>query len=195
MTKQPGVSMANEQNCRGGRWAIGASLTLSIGAMALSVVNRICPATAQAAAAAPTVTVTPAAAPAPAPAKAVIDKQELQKMMRSELLRLRDEQVSQAQIKAQQERVARQSSVASTLQTLRAQLQLYRLQHNDALPTLERMSDWSALLKKTDVSGESGAAASFGPYFEQAPRNAITGKSKVAQAGKATASSGWTYEP
>src|ERR1700712_5258882 len=117
--------MASEGN-GGGRWTGGLARIRSIGAMALSVMNRIRPASAQAAATAPTVTVTPAAAPAPAPAKAVIDKQELQKMIRSELQRLRDELVAQAQIKAQQDRIARQSSVISSLQTLRAQLQLYR---------------------------------------------------------------------
>ena len=37
---------------------------------------------------------------------------------------------------------ARESSLQSTLQTLRSQIQLYKLQHSDALPDL--ITDWDS---------------------------------------------------
>src|SRR3954465_1601657 len=52
---------------------------------------------------------------------------------------------------------ARKSNVQSTVQTLRSQIALYKLQHQDTLPDL--VSNWNPMLLKTDASGSSTPAA------------------------------------
>src|SRR4051794_25278458 len=47
---------------------------------------------------------------------------------------------------------ARVASTVSQLQSLRSQIQLYKLQHNDTLPDLVA-NQWSQFMNKTDVTG------------------------------------------
>jgi general secretion pathway protein G len=61
---------------------------------------------------------------------------------------------------------ARKSSLASTVQTLRSQVALYKLQHGDALPDLA--TSWDPLLK-TSTFG----AATVGPYMQSIPVNPL----------------------
>jgi general secretion pathway protein G len=61
---------------------------------------------------------------------------------------------------------ARESSLQSTLQTLRGQIQLYKLQHGDALPDLT--SNWNLLTTVTTYNGQN-----FGPYMQSPPVNPI----------------------
>src|SRR5688572_24946408 len=68
---------------------------------------------------------------------------------------------------------ARWSSTASLLQTLRSQIELYKLQHGDTLPDL--VTDWTPMTQQT-VYG----AATFGPYMQQTPKNPMNGFSLVA---------------
>jgi general secretion pathway protein G len=87
---------------------------------------------------------------------------------------------------------ARANSAVSQLQTLRSQIQLFKLQHNDTLPDLVT-NQWNQLLEKTDLSGAvDTTAGTFGPYLETAPRNPLNNNSAV----DATASGptiGWVY--
>src|SRR4051812_35783910 len=62
---------------------------------------------------------------------------------------------------------ARKNSVTSQLQTIRSQVELYKLQHLDQLPAL--LSDWSQLTGRTNQSGTTTGATSFGPYLQQNP--------------------------
>src|SRR5665213_58947 len=56
---------------------------------------------------------------------------------------------------------AKQSSMASQLQTLRSQIGTYVAQHGGTSPTL-----WAQLTEETDSSGTvSTSANGFGPYF------------------------------
>ena len=57
---------------------------------------------------------------------------------------------------------AKESVLRQNLQTMRAQVQLYRFQHNDALPgaTIE-----DQLATKTDIAGTVDAAGAYGPYL------------------------------
>src|SRR5207253_9412685 len=65
---------------------------------------------------------------------------------------------------------ARESALLSQLQTLRSQIELYKLQHLDKLPDL--VTNWNPMITKTDSSGAlSVAAKAFGPYMESAPTN------------------------
>jgi general secretion pathway protein G len=72
---------------------------------------------------------------------------------------------------------ARESSLQSTLQTLRSQIQLYRLQHGDVLPNL--VTDWTPLTGPTTYGNP---AQSFGPYMQAIPVNPMNGNSNVVDA-------------
>ncbi len=85
---------------------------------------------------------------------------------------------------------ARRSSVRSTVQTLRGQVALYKLQHGDALPDL--LTDWSQFLLKTDLAGSTSPAAgvqTFGPYMQSTPVNGLNDSSLVLN-GDGTAAAG-----
>jgi type II secretory pathway pseudopilin PulG len=87
---------------------------------------------------------------------------------------------------------ARVSSLQSQLQTLRSQVQLFKLQHNDTLPDLVT-NQWSQLMSKTNVAGavDTTATGIFGPYVESTPVNPLNSNNTVA--GAAGAGVGWVY--
>lgn len=76
---------------------------------------------------------------------------------------------------------ARKSSLTSQLQTLRSQVELYKLQHRDQWPTddgtLAGAWEWDRLTQKTDEDGTASATGLFGPYLQSAPKNSLNGKS------------------
>jgi general secretion pathway protein G len=81
---------------------------------------------------------------------------------------------------------ARKNSLASQLQTLRSQVELYKLQHLDQLPsqlvTEGHANPWEQLVNKTNAAGAVGTTAGvhvFGPYLQQVPRNPLNGSDKV----------------
>ncbi|MCS7034280.1 MAG: prepilin-type N-terminal cleavage/methylation domain-containing protein [Phycisphaerae bacterium] len=95
---------------------------------------------------------------------------------------------------------ARQNSTRSQLQTLRSQIELYKLQHGDQLPNLiggtdepgSTVTHWSAL-----TGTSTFGAGTFGPYLQQAPFNALNGNTNVVDGnGTAPASSacGFVYD-
>jgi general secretion pathway protein G len=81
---------------------------------------------------------------------------------------------------------ARNNSTSSLLQTLRSQIELYKLQHNDELPPTLGTStnDWDEMVTQTDalhaafVAGTS-TTGPFGPYMQAAPKNVLNGSSVV----------------
>ena len=78
---------------------------------------------------------------------------------------------------------AKTSSLCSDLQTVRSQIELYKIQHNDAKPnmTLDANGD-NALTVCTLVDGTvvaAGTANSFGPYLQKFPENAFSGVQTV----------------
>jgi type II secretion system protein G len=92
---------------------------------------------------------------------------------------------------------ARTSSVVSQLQTLRSQVQLFKLQHNDTLPNLVGASPacWNQLMIKTDVNTTvDTAAGAYGPYLQSIPSNPLNSFSSVTAPGSQTATTGWTYD-
>ncbi len=66
---------------------------------------------------------------------------------------------------------ARESSLLSQLQTLRSQIELYKLQHKDKLPDL--VTNWDPMTTKTNIDGGAVAPLDFGPYMQSAPTNPV----------------------
>ena len=87
---------------------------------------------------------------------------------------------------------ARTSSLMSNLQTIRSQLELYAVQHNDDNPTL---ADFVAQMTgTTDIDGAT-TGTDFGPYLQQIPPNPFTNNNSVVAWDASTAASadGWEY--
>src|SRR5438105_13381486 len=66
---------------------------------------------------------------------------------------------------------ARTQSLRSTVQTLRSQIALYKLQHGDTLPDLTANSgaNWVLLTATSTYQGQT-----VGPYMQSTPLNALT---------------------
>jgi general secretion pathway protein G len=103
---------------------------------------------------------------------------------------------------------ARESALASDLQTLRSQLELYNIQHLDHYPNVESADsgvNWAAttdadfvlrMTGKTDEYGQT-TGTTFGPYMQNFPTNAFNGLNDVsvtAGAAPADGSSGWHFD-
>ncbi len=102
---------------------------------------------------------------------------------------------------------ARRSSLLSDLQTLRSQIELFKIQHNDMLPGYVRADDgtlgsWSAdtletqLTTQTDVNGNAGTQ--FGPYLQKFPTNQFVSADgdQVGEVGSPSAAGpGWAFDP
>ncbi|MBN2375402.1 MAG: prepilin-type N-terminal cleavage/methylation domain-containing protein [Sedimentisphaerales bacterium] len=67
---------------------------------------------------------------------------------------------------------ARESSLVSNLQTLRSQLGLYKVQHNDEYPDDTSSATFeTCMTEKTDVTGATDGTDDFGPYMQNIPDN------------------------
>lgn len=93
---------------------------------------------------------------------------------------------------------AKTSSLVSSLQTIRSQIELYKIQHNDNLPLSTSEAAFVACMTGyTDVNGAVQAAAGagvFGPYMQKIPVNPFTNVSTVTFSGAdtaGTATGGW----
>ena len=71
---------------------------------------------------------------------------------------------------------ARKASLQSTVQTLRSQIALYKLQHGDTLPdlTANSGSNWTLLTSTSSYQGQT-----YGPYMQAVPVNPLTNGSVV----------------
>ena len=87
---------------------------------------------------------------------------------------------------------ARNNSVASTLQTIRSQIELFKIQHSDKAPNLG--TSWVIMTNKsttTEIGSAAGTGTNFGPYLQQPPVNPANGQSAVGAAAATTV--GWVY--
>ena len=70
---------------------------------------------------------------------------------------------------------ARKSALVSDLQTVRSQLELYKVQHNDSYPDANTSAAFlEQLTKRTNSAGTVGTDASdypLGPYLQSFPKN------------------------
>ena len=94
---------------------------------------------------------------------------------------------------------ARRSAMASTVQTLRNQVALYRVQHSDKLP--DATNFWNLMMSKTDATGAAWTTSSttgpFGPYMQTQPANALNALSTVldgTNASTISSSVGFVYD-
>ncbi|MHC4553596.1 MAG: competence type IV pilus major pilin ComGC [Planctomycetota bacterium] len=93
---------------------------------------------------------------------------------------------------------AKVNSVASSLQTLRSQISLYKIQHNDTPPTLASFQADAAstgtgqMTGKTLISGTVDAAGTYGPYLQSVPNNPFNNSNSLAAADATTV--GWVYD-
>jgi hypothetical protein len=88
--------------------------------------------------------------------------------------------------------------MTSQLQTLRSQVELYKLQHGDAYPTTGGTAtgawDWTQLTGTSVYAGNT-----VGPYLQQIPINPLTGVSVVNSVatdpavGTASAGAGFVF--
>ena len=87
---------------------------------------------------------------------------------------------------------ARNNSTASTLQTLRSQIELFKIQHAD-VPPKDATALWTVLGGKTSTTDTTAvnAAGTFGPYVQNPPANPLNGFTTVAAASGTAA--GWVY--
>ena len=99
---------------------------------------------------------------------------------------------------------AKESALVQNLQTVRSQIELYRLQHSATLPaagTILEAKFLDALLLSSDADGTTGAIGTkpFGPYFiGQFPPNPFNGKKDVTVVNvdplpAADGATGWIY--
>jgi general secretion pathway protein G len=97
---------------------------------------------------------------------------------------------------------AKISNMASQCQTVKSQISLYSLQHNDVYPGQTTL--FSLLTTQTDVNGNITSVAPaggslYGPYLQATPVNPLTNSSTVAvdpglgKASPAGTADGWDY--
>ena len=94
---------------------------------------------------------------------------------------------------------AKVSSAQFNLNTLRAQIELYKSQHNGTLPT-QQLVELTSTTNNTGTVG-TGTAFTYGPYIQAIPMNSVTNSNTVV-AGPANGASrrpsfqaaGWQYD-
>ena len=90
---------------------------------------------------------------------------------------------------------AKGSSVSTTLQTIRSQIELFKIQHNDIPPQTTGLAGWTLMTSKTDTAETTTATpvgTTYGPYFPQAPSNPLNNKTTTSTSAT-DAASGWYY--
>lgn len=91
---------------------------------------------------------------------------------------------------------AKTNSLASDLQTLRSQIELFKVQHNDTAPALATFA--SQMIYTTQLDGTASTSKvrvdpfNYGPYLERVPENPFNGSATLAGAAGATV--GWVYD-
>jgi len=85
---------------------------------------------------------------------------------------------------------ANMSALTTNLQTIRAQIELYRLQHNGNYPSLANFV--AQMTGTTDASGNTGGT-DFGPYLRAIPPNPYNGANDVT-ADAVDPDKGWYYD-
>jgi len=99
---------------------------------------------------------------------------------------------------------AKVNSLMSNLQSIRSQIELYKVQHNDNLPGVVNdthtagLGFISSLTAKSDIYGEAWTTGTaYGPYLQQMPKNPFNDLATVrTEAGASTAgvnTDGWVF--
>lgn len=90
---------------------------------------------------------------------------------------------------------AKMSSLCTDLQTVRSQIELYKVQHNDELPGAGTASFEDALTGQTDIDGAVGT--DYGPYLQKVPTNPFNNLGDVqveaGSTGLGSGDTGWHF--
>ena len=93
---------------------------------------------------------------------------------------------------------AKTSSLCTDLQTMRSQIELYKVQHNDDLPSNGSAGFVAAMTGQTDIYGAVGT--DYGPYVQKIPKNpfipdaiADTIEEEAGDLGRGGANCGWHF--
>jgi general secretion pathway protein G len=91
---------------------------------------------------------------------------------------------------------AKTSSLCTDLQTMRSQIELYKIQHNDALPGANAGTTFTeAMTGTTDIAGAIGGT--YGPYVQKIPTNQFTDNAAIAEGvvdpAPVTVGGGWYF--
>jgi len=84
---------------------------------------------------------------------------------------------------------AKLNSLMSNLQSMRSQIELYKVQHNDNPPGQTTFAD--QMTGKTDMNGTVSTDGEFGPYLQRIPNNPFTGTNTVGIFGSGA---DWEYD-
>jgi len=89
---------------------------------------------------------------------------------------------------------AKTSSLCTDLQTMRSQIELYKIQHNDALPSMVAAAGGdNDLTLTTDIEGTvvpAGTANSYGPYVQKIPTNQFNDLDSIREEAVAISTAG-----
>ncbi len=98
---------------------------------------------------------------------------------------------------------AKTSSLCTDLQTVRSQIELYKIQHNDNLPGVNNGTHTGgagfegSMTGKTDIYGEATVATTdYGPYLQKIPTNPFNDLNTVRAGGAAAGANtdGWRFD-
>lgn len=95
---------------------------------------------------------------------------------------------------------AKTSSLCTDLQTIRSQIELYKIQHNDVDPDMTVVAGENALTQVTLVDGTvvtAGTANSYGPYIQKIPTNQFNNLATIeveaVDTGLGGGNNGWHF--
>lgn len=90
---------------------------------------------------------------------------------------------------------AKTSRLCTDLQTMRSQIELYKIQHNDDLPGAGGATFIEAMTGQTDVTGAVGT--DYGPYVKKIPTNGFndlnTIEEEAVDTGLGGGNAGWHF--
>jgi len=89
-----------------------------------------------------------------------------------------------AHVYAQLSPAGKTAALNSELQSLRAQIELYKLQHVDRAPDFGSYASWEQMRKRTRTDGTFDPRGNADPVLDRLPVNALNNFSKVEAVGK-----------
>jgi general secretion pathway protein G len=91
---------------------------------------------------------------------------------------------------------ARTNALLSDLQTVRSQIQLYKVQHLDTFPPAAIDTYLTSRSNQAGTPGTDSNLFPLGPYLQKFPTNAYQNSNAVATGGSAgSGAQGWWYDP
>jgi general secretion pathway protein G len=83
------------------------------------------------------------------------------------------------------------SNLVSNLQSIRTQLDMYKMDHNNTYPTFVN----AQITGKTDIDGKIDTSGDFGPYLHMFPANPFVEDPAASISTGGNPGDGWYYDP